>query len=65
LTQIHLDIKHHEDMSPGLLKIWLTYFNNSVDHGFDGPNTEKIKTKAFSLGTPLQIKIQNQRQNND
>lgn len=65
LTQIHLDINQQEYLSPELFKIWLTHFNTAVDENFTGSNAEKIKTQALSIGTVLQIKIQNQRQNND
>lgn len=61
LTNIHLDINAKEYLSPELFSIWLNHFNASVDENFIGINAEKIKTQALSIGTVMQIKIQNER----
>lgn len=64
LTNIHLDINAKEYLSPELFSIWLNHFNASVDENFIGINAEKIKTQALSIGTVMQIKIQNERKSN-
>lgn len=64
LTNIHLDINAKEYLSPELFSIWLNHFNASVDENFTGINAEKIKTQALSIGTVMQIKIQNERKSN-
>lgn len=64
LTNIHLDINAKEYLSPELFLIWLNHFNASVDENFIGINAEKIKTQALSIGTVMQIKIQNERKSN-
>ena len=63
LTQLHLDVNAKSYLSPELFTIWLNHFNTSVDELFLGENAEQIKTQAFSIGTVLQIKIANDKQN--
>lgn len=65
LTNIHLDINAKEYLSPELFKIWLNHFNDSVDENFVGLNAEKIKTQALSIATVMQIKIHNERKDNN
>ncbi len=59
LTNIHLEIDKKEHLSPELFKIWINYFNSTVDELFMGEKTEKIKSQALQLATIMQIKIQN------
>ena len=63
LTQLHLDVNAKSYLSPELFTIWLNHFNTSVDELFLGENAEQIKTQALSIGTVLQIKIANDKQN--
>jgi hemoglobin len=62
LTQIHLDVSEKSYLSPELFKIWLGYFNDSVDALFAGEKAEQIKTNALSIATVMQIKITQQKQ---
>lgn len=61
LTQIHLDVSAKEYLSPELFKIWLNYFNQTVDEHFKGEKAEQIKTQALSIATIMQIKIAQQK----
>ncbi len=63
LTQLHLDVNAKSYLSPELFTIWLNHFNTSVDELFLGEKAEQIKTQALSIGTVLQIKIANDKQN--
>lgn len=63
LTQLHLDVNAKSYLSPELFTIWLNHFNTSVDELFLGEKSEQIKTQALSIGTVLQIKIANDKQN--
>lgn len=63
LTQLHLDVNAKSYLSPELFTIWLNHINTSVDELFLGENAEQIKTQALSIGTVLQIKIANDKQN--
>ena len=63
LTQIHLDVNAKEYLSPELFKIWLNHFYMAVDENFKGEKAERIKTQALSIGTIMQIKIAQQKEN--
>ncbi|MGL2967316.1 group III truncated hemoglobin [Flavobacterium sp. XGLA_31] len=63
LTQIHLDVNAQSYLSPELFKIWLHHFYAAVDENFQGPKAEQIKTQALSIGTIMQIKIAQQKDN--
>jgi len=61
LTEIHLDIDKKEHLTPELFNIWLGHFNTTVDELFAGQKAEQIKTQALSIATIMQIKIINNR----
>ncbi len=39
--------------------IWLAHFNNSIDTNFSGKISALAKTRALSIATIMQIKLQN------
>lgn len=57
LTDIHLKVDKLEHLTPEMFKIWLDYFNETVDHLYEGIHAEEIKVQAKNLGIILQIKI--------
>ena len=56
--KIHLDLNHEENLNEKHFKTWLNTFNLTVDESFSGKNSEIIKTKALSIATVMQIKMQ-------
>jgi hemoglobin len=37
--------------------IWLSYFSNTIDALFEGENSERMKARAQSIGTIMQLKM--------
>lgn len=58
VMKIHLDLNAEEKLNEKHFKTWLDYFYNTVDENFSGKNAEIIKTKALSIATVMQIKMQ-------
>jgi hemoglobin len=58
VLQVHLDINDKEKLTSEHFEIWLNHFNNTVDELFQGDNAEKAKTRALSIATVMQIKLQ-------
>lgn len=58
VMQVHIDIHRKEALTPAHFKTWLGHFNDSVDAHFAGRNAELIKTRALSIATVMQIKMQ-------
>jgi len=55
--QVHLDLNRKEKLTKDHFDIWLKHFNTTADALFAGPNTEKLKTRALSIATVMQIKL--------
>lgn len=58
VMKIHLDLNNEEKLDEKHFKTWLNHFYDTVDENFSGKNSEIIKTKALSIATVMQIKIQ-------
>jgi hemoglobin len=55
--QVHMQLNDKEQLTSEHFDIWLGHFNATVDELFEGPNTEKIKTRAVSIATIMKIKV--------
>lgn len=58
VLQIHKNLNDKEKLTSSHFKTWLMHFNQTADHYFAGPTTEKMKTRALSIATVMQIKLQ-------
>ncbi|MGV3460425.1 MAG: group III truncated hemoglobin [Flavobacterium sp.] len=58
VMQLHLNLNDMVPLSKERFNTWLTAFNLTVDDLFSGPNAEKIKTRALSIATVMQVKMQ-------
>lgn len=58
VMQVHVDIHRKEALTRAHFETWLGHFNDSVDEHFAGHNAELIKTRALSIATVMQIKMQ-------
>lgn len=57
VLKIHLDLDKKANLTKNHFETWLKAFNSAVDENFLGENSEKIKTKALSISTVMQIKM--------
>lgn len=57
VLKLHLDLNEKATLTANHFKTWLEAFNSTVDENFSGENSEKIKTKALSISTVMQIKL--------
>jgi hemoglobin len=57
VLKLHLDLNEKSKLTAEHFKIWLDTFYRIVDENFSGKNSEKIKTKALSIATVMQIKL--------
>lgn len=57
VMQIHLDLNSHVKLTSEHFGTWLAHLENIVDKNFVGLNAEKIKTRAVSIATVMQIKL--------
>jgi hemoglobin len=60
VMQVHLDLNAKEKFTQKHFETWLTHFEATVNKLFSGENAEKIKTRAVSIATVMQIKMHNQ-----
>lgn len=58
VLQIHKNLNDKEKLTPSHFKTWLMHFYQTADDHFEGPITEKMKTRALSIATVMQIKLQ-------
>lgn len=58
VMKVHLNLNEIERLTGTHFQTWLSHFNASVDENFSGNNAELIKTRALSIATVMQIKIQ-------
>ncbi|MCR5863289.1 group III truncated hemoglobin [Flavobacterium sp. J372] len=58
VMQLHLNLNAKAPLSKERFETWLEVFYGSVDCHFEGSNAEKIKTRALSIATVMQVKLQ-------
>ena len=58
VLQIHTDLNQKVKLSKNHFDSWLHHFNETVDLNFKGENSDKMKTRALSIATVMQIKLQ-------
>ena len=56
----HLDINLKYKLEARHFKLWLEFFNESVDELFHGDIAHQAKTRALSIATVIQFKIHDQ-----
>jgi hemoglobin len=59
VMQVHMEINAKEHLSPMHFKTWLSHLETAVDTMFKGINAERIKTRALSIATIMQLKLAN------
>lgn len=57
VLQIHMDLHKKFPMEKIHFNTWIRLFHETVDENFEGMNASKIKTKALSIGTVMQVKM--------
>lgn len=57
VLQVHLNLNAKVPLSKERFDTWLQVFFTTVDNLFAGQNAEKIKTRALSIATVMQIKM--------
>ena len=57
VLKIHQDLNEKVKLTSEHFSTWLKHFNITVDEHFCGENAEKIKTRALSIATVMQIKL--------
>lgn len=60
----HLDLHNTYGLAATHFEKWLDLFNNTVDQHYSGSLASKMKVKALSVGTVIQIKIKNLEKGN-
>lgn len=55
--QVHLDLNHKSDLEKKHFDRWLELFNETVDELFSGEIANLAKTRALSIATVMQLKI--------
>ncbi|WP_378186733.1 group III truncated hemoglobin [Aquimarina sp. W85] len=64
VMKIHQDLNLKFPLKASHFEIWLTLFNKTVDHLYQGINAQRIKTNALSIATVIQVKLSNEEINN-
>lgn len=60
VLKIHLDLNSKSRLTQSHFHTWLSHLNNTIDANFSGRRAELMKTRALSVATVMQIKMQNQ-----
>ena len=60
VLKIHLDLNALTAFTPNHFRTWLSYLNETIDEHFCGDNAELMKTRALSVATVMQLKMQTQ-----
>jgi hemoglobin len=60
VMQIHLNLNAKVPLSKERFDTWLEVFFTTVDNLFAGANAEKMKTRALSIATVMQVKMPTQ-----
>lgn len=58
VMQVHLTLKAKVPLSKERFDTWLGVFYETIDNLFTGPYAEKMKTRALSIATIMQVKMQ-------
>ncbi|SCY34371.1 group III truncated hemoglobin [Flavobacterium caeni] len=58
VLQIHLDLHAMTPLEPQHFNTWLGHLHQTVDELFVGENAENLKTRALSVATVMQLKMQ-------
>lgn len=59
VMKVHLDLNELSALTPEHFRTWLSYLNETIDEHFFGEKAELMKTRALSIATVMQIKMQN------
>ena len=62
--QPHLDLNENIPFRTEHFKTWLHHFKTTIDTHYSGENAEKMKTRALSIATVMQIKMRNLSKSN-
>lgn len=57
VLQIHQDLHQKESLTKAHFDTWLMHFNATVNENFEGECAEKIKVRALSIATVMQLKM--------
>lgn len=58
VLKVHMDLHHETPLLREHFSVWLSHLNDSTDALFVGENAEILKTRALSIATVMQIKLQ-------
>ena len=58
VLKIHFDLNDKIPLTAAHFTIWLNYFYETIDSLFSGEKAEMMKTRALSIATVMQIKLQ-------
>ena len=61
VLQIHMDLHQKAPLEKKHFDSWLALFNETVDENFEGIYASKIKTRALSIATVMQLKLHKQK----
>lgn len=57
VLKMHIDLHEKEPLTATHFNIWLGHFNATIDASFAGEKAELMKTRALSIATVMQIKL--------
>lgn len=57
VLQVHHDLHLKSALNKTHFEVWLGHFEASVNENFEGEYAQKIKTKALSIATVMQLKV--------
>jgi len=57
VMQLHIELNNKEKLTKSHFECWLGHFFATTDDLFKGDNSEKIKTRAQSVATVMEIKL--------
>lgn len=60
VLKIHQDLNAAMPLNREHFSIWLSHLNDTTDEMFTGVHAEMLKTRALSIATVMQIKLQSQ-----
>jgi len=60
VMKIHLDLNAKMTFTQDHFQTWLSHLSATIDALFSGDNAEKMKTRALSIATVMNIKMQKQ-----
>ena len=57
VLRIHEELNDKEKLTAEHFKVWLQHLETTIDEMYSGENAEKMKTRALSVATIMQIKL--------